>query len=154
MAAAVRAGWAKGIPAHITLCYPFIPPQQVDDRSTERLTALLRGTAPFPFRFTRTNRFPAALWLAPEPCEPFRDLTETLCLGFPSVRPYGGQFDRVIPHLTIADRVTEATMDRLTATDDGEPPLSGSTSFGLTVEAANTAPTFGTGGGGPDGHRR
>ena len=61
------------------------------------------------------DRFPATLWLAPEPCEPFRDLTETLCASFPSVRPYGGQFDRVIPHLTVADRVTEPTMDRLEA---------------------------------------
>ena len=55
------------------------------------------------------------MWLAPEPCEQFRDLTETLYASFPSVRPYGGQFDRVIPHLTVADRVTEPTMDRLEA---------------------------------------
>ena len=108
-------GWAKGIPAHVTLCYPFIPPEQVDDKLTERLTALFRRAAPFPFRFARTDRFPATLWLAPEPCEPFRDLTETLCAAFPSLRPYGGQFDRVVPHLTVADRVTEQTMDRLEA---------------------------------------
>ena len=108
-------GWARGIPAHVTLCYPFIPPEQVDDKLTERLTALFRRAAPFPFRFARTDRFPATLWLAPEPCEPFRDLTETVCAAFPSVRPYGGQFDRVIPHLTVADRVTEPTMDRLEA---------------------------------------
>ena len=108
-------GWAKGIPAHVTLCYPFMPPEQVDGQSKERLAALFRSTAPFPFRFARTKRFPATLWLDPEPWEPFRDLTEALCTAFPSVRPYGGRFDRVIPHLTVADQVTEQTMDRLDA---------------------------------------
>ena len=108
-------GWAKGIPAHVTLCFPFAPPERVDEGVMERLDAIFRRTAPFPFRFARTNRFPATLWLAPEPSDPFRDLTETLCAAFPSVRPYGGRFGRVIPHLTVADRVTEQTMDRLDA---------------------------------------
>lgn len=108
-------GWAKGIPAHVTLCYPFMPPEQVDEELKGRLTALFRGTAPFPFRFARTKRFPSTLWLDPEPWEPFADLTEALCATLPSVRPYGGRFDRVIPHLTIADQVTEQTMDRLDA---------------------------------------
>ena len=43
-----------------------------------------------------------------------------------------------------ADDVTTELGIEVTATDDGEPPLSGSTTFGLSVKAANTAPTFGT----------
>jgi Domain of unknown function (DUF5753) len=41
------------------------------------------------------------LWLARRDPGPFRALTSRVCPAFPAFPPYGGQFDDVIPHLTI-----------------------------------------------------
>ena len=83
------------------------------DRAVDRalpvrraIPVLVRPHGPVPPRRCGSPRSPASRSAtSPRP----------LCASFPSVRPYGGQFDRVIPHLTVADRVTEPTMDRLEA---------------------------------------
>ena len=59
---------ALGVPAHITLLYPFIAPEQ--DRcwtpSTKR-PSVFRGFAPIAFSLTEVRRFPAeTLYLAPD----------------------------------------------------------------------------------------
>lgn len=46
------------------------------------------------------------LWLAPEPAEPFRALTEAVVEAFPGFPPYGGAFAEVVPHLTVGDTGT------------------------------------------------
>jgi 2'-5' RNA ligase len=40
-------------------------------------------------------------WLAPEPSDPFRPLTQAVWSRFPDCPPYGGIHDDIIPHLTI-----------------------------------------------------
>jgi hypothetical protein len=42
------------------------------------------------------------LWLAPEPDEPFLQLTASVWRAFPSHPPYEGAFVDHIPHLTVA----------------------------------------------------
>ena len=42
------------------------------------------------------------VYLAPEPSAPFRNLTHELCRRFPEYPPYGGAFDDVVPHLSVA----------------------------------------------------
>ncbi len=44
------------------------------------------------------------MWLAPQPDEPFRILTRAVSAAFPGYMPYGGAYDDVVPHLTVADR--------------------------------------------------
>lgn len=39
--------------------------------------------------------------MAPTPDMPFRQLTTRLANRFPAFQPYGGEFDDVVPHLTI-----------------------------------------------------
>jgi len=46
--------------------------------------------------------FPGALYLAPTPKEPFVALTAAFARHFPEYPPYGGQFRKVVPHLTVA----------------------------------------------------
>lgn len=41
------------------------------------------------------------MWLAPEPAEPFRALTELVWHRFPECPPYGGVHPDVVPHLTV-----------------------------------------------------
>jgi len=44
------------------------------------------------------------LWLAPEPAQPFVNLTSAVFAAFPDHPPYGGAFDGSAPHLTIGER--------------------------------------------------
>ena len=48
-------------------------------------------------------RFPDVAWLAPEPSEPFKALTDLIAARFPDYPPYEGAHDVIIPHLTVAE---------------------------------------------------
>jgi 2'-5' RNA ligase len=92
-----------GVPAHITVLFPFMPPAQIAPVVVAELRRILTGTAAFDFRLTRTAWFgDEVLWLAPEDPQPFRNLTELVHTAFPDFPPFEGQFDDVVPHLTVA----------------------------------------------------
>jgi len=99
------------MPAHVTLLFPFVPPDEFDNATDQTLRALFRATAPFRVRFGEARRFVATPYLAPEPAEPFAMLTHDMVRRFPAHPPYGGRFAEVIPHLTVADHVDRATLD-------------------------------------------
>jgi 2'-5' RNA ligase len=93
----------RGVPAHITLLFPFVPPCEIDDGTERGVRDALAPFDAFPFALTRLDRFPeGALYLAPEPAEPFVALTAALANRFPEHLPYGGAYSEVIPHLTVA----------------------------------------------------
>lgn len=58
----------NGIPAHVTILFPF------GDRD-DGLEELVARFEPFDFALTRVERWPTVLWLAPEPAERFAELT-------------------------------------------------------------------------------
>jgi 2'-5' RNA ligase len=88
-----------GIPAHVTLLFPFAPPDDVDECALREVVAKHES---FAFRLERTARFPGFLYLEPEPSEPFERLTRALVTRFPQYQPYGGVFETFVPHLTVA----------------------------------------------------
>jgi 2'-5' RNA ligase len=91
-----------GVPAHVTLLFPFVPTAQVGDALLKELGELFRAQASFSFSLPRAARFPEVIWLAPEPADPFRKLTELIFERYPAYPPYEGIHDEVIPHLTVA----------------------------------------------------
>jgi 2'-5' RNA ligase len=93
----------RGVPAHITLLYPFAPTETVDDELLGRLRTLFVAQPPISFELARVARFPEVAWLAPEPSEPFAALTDLIAARFPDYPPYEGAHDVVIPHLTVAE---------------------------------------------------
>lgn len=98
---------AQGVPAHVTVLYPFVPAARVDERICGTIAEVVARMAPFPFALVDVGRFDGVLWLRPEPAQPFRDLTAALADAFPEHPPYEGRHAEVIPHLTVAD-TTEA----------------------------------------------
>ncbi len=92
-----------GVPAHITLLFPFMPVEEVDDRLLGDLRDLFASQPAFSFRLARFARFPEVAWLAPEPAEPFNDLIELIASRYPDYPPYEGAHDEVIAHLTVAE---------------------------------------------------
>jgi len=87
---------------HITLLAPFRPRRLLDAKLQHELAALFAPVAPFDFRLVDIHVFPDGhVYLAPEPAEPFRELTNVLAVRYPDTPPYEGLFDDVIPHCTI-----------------------------------------------------
>jgi 2'-5' RNA ligase len=100
----LRHDWsaALGVPAHVTILFPFAPPERVDEAE---LAALVAARAAFDFELARLETFPGELvtWLAPEPAEPFVELTNAVWRRWPEFPPYEGVHEVVIPHLTVSD---------------------------------------------------
>jgi 2'-5' RNA ligase len=91
-----------GVPAHITLIVPWLEPEAIDDDELGRLEAVAAKTAPFDFALRSVHWFGwRVLWLAPDPVQPFLDMTSALAEEF-RTPPWGGEFDKVVPHLTVA----------------------------------------------------
>jgi hypothetical protein len=92
-----------GVPAHVTVLYPFVPPDQVDQSVCEAIGEVLDGFRAFDFALTSVKTFPTGLiYLAPEPVEPFVAITEALAAHWPEYPPYHGSYSTVIPHLSVA----------------------------------------------------
>jgi 2'-5' RNA ligase len=91
-----------GVPAHVTLLYPFMPPDALTDEVRAEIAQLVAAQPAFPFALRRVERWPDVVWLAPEPAAPFRDLVERLAAAFPDYPPYGGAHEAIVPHVTIA----------------------------------------------------
>jgi 2'-5' RNA ligase len=104
----------QGMPPHVTLLYPFIPMPRLRAEDRARLAEVAGRFGAFDLSFSRLARFPQVLWLSPDPEAPVLALAEALCASFPNYPPYGGKFDSVIPHMTLA-QAPEAVLDRLEA---------------------------------------
>jgi len=97
-----------GVPAHITVLFPFMSPENINASVVQRIESVLRGAQRFEFSLAKVARFPATTYLEPEPTEPFIAFTESLAREFPQFPPFGGEFASIIPHLTVAHgNVTE-----------------------------------------------
>jgi 2'-5' RNA ligase len=98
---------AVGVPAHVTLIYPFMPVYQLKDDVRRRIEGIIASEPAFPFQLTSVQRWPTVVYLAPEPADPFRRLTASLAEAFPDYPPYEGIHENVVPHLTIAQDVPD-----------------------------------------------
>jgi 2'-5' RNA ligase len=110
------AGW--GVPAHVTVVFPFLPPSRLSHSVFDRLDVALGSVAPFDCVLGETRWFgDQVLWLAPDPDEPFRQLTSAVWEAFPECPPYQGAHPDLVPHLTVGDRRGGATVDALRAAE-------------------------------------
>jgi len=105
---------SQGVPAHITLLYPFLTADAIDAAGQAFLTELFARTPSVRARLATVGRFPEVVYLAPEPAAWFIRLTESLSARF-GLLPYGGAFGSVVPHLTVAQHPDQAVLDEVAA---------------------------------------
>jgi 2'-5' RNA ligase len=98
-----------GMPAHITIMYPFLRARAIDGGTERQLASIAEEVPAFDFTLSKIGRFlsevdgvPRVVYLAPEPAAPFIMLTEAVMREWPDQRPYGGAFEEIVPHLTVA----------------------------------------------------
>jgi 2'-5' RNA ligase len=104
-----------GVPAHVTVLFPFLDENRIDSGARAAIKEVIGRHRPFEARFEQCGRFPGILYLVPEPDIPFRRLTETIADRWPQTPPFGGQFDEIVPHLTIAQGEDDAVLEEAEA---------------------------------------
>jgi biotin-[acetyl-CoA-carboxylase] ligase BirA-like protein len=130
-AEALVGGWrrehtpsgADGVPAHVTLLFPFVPASRLSSDGEETVRRVVTAAPRFEFALDAVARFAQVLYLHPCPPEPFAALTEALVACFPDYPPYGGAVDTVVPHLTVAEGDPGALFDRLSSLIEPQLPI-------------------------------
>ncbi len=92
----------RGIPPHITLLFPFVHPQSIDERVLNTLSLLFQSIKPFQFTLEKIRTFPNVIYLMPSPRKPFIKLTTLIVEKYPDAPPYEGKYPAINPHLTLA----------------------------------------------------
>jgi 2'-5' RNA ligase len=105
----------EGMPAHITLLHPFLRSRRIGQKTERELESVLANVPAFDFTLSEVRSFPKVIYLAPEPAAPFVKLVESVVARWPEHQPYGGAFDEIVPHVTIAyrDDAPEGLAERL-----------------------------------------
>jgi 2'-5' RNA ligase len=101
----------EGMPAHITMLYPFIPEPRIRAQTHRDLTAISLSRAPLTITLHTVGRFPGVLWLDPDSPD-CRALIAELLERWPAYVPYGRPDWEAIPHLTIWSGTDQETMRR------------------------------------------
>jgi|SRR5262245_27417615 len=86
-----------GIPAHVTVRTPFLPPEQWRDPALSRLEAFL----PFELTLERLEDRPGALVILAEPDDELRGLTEAVGSTWAALPPHKGNRPDLAYHLTV-----------------------------------------------------
>lgn len=97
-----------GFTTHVTILVPFLPDAEIDEDVLAELRTLFDGFAAFDVTFAEAARFPTVLYLAPEPEQPFRDMTTAVYARWPQCPPYAGKYPDATPHASVVYDRTEA----------------------------------------------
>jgi 2'-5' RNA ligase len=94
--------FSKNVPAHLTLLYPFVSPDAVE-QAIETLTQVCEDYPAFELTLNRYGSFEDAIFLEPSDPEPVLNLYHHLAAAFPGYPAYGGEHGPDLhPHLTLA----------------------------------------------------
>lgn len=116
------ASW--GVPAHVTVLYPFLPPRQINEQILAVLRETIAGIPRFDVALTHVDWFgDTVVWLAPQPDRPFRDLTAAVWQRFPEAPPYAGAHTEVVPHLTIGHDAAKPVLGHAAETVSAHLPI-------------------------------
>jgi 2'-5' RNA ligase len=90
------------MPYHVTVIYPFLSASAIDPEVERALDEIAAASARFGFQLAAVGRFAEVLFIAPQPAEPFVALTNAVHARWPEHPPYAGEFEDVVPHVTVA----------------------------------------------------
>jgi 2'-5' RNA ligase len=91
---------AMGIPLHVTLLYPFAPPDAVDEHA---LADFCGRFEPFTLTLTGIATWPLVVYAVPEPRESLLAMMHALFEQYPEYPPYDGEIAEPEPHATLAE---------------------------------------------------
>jgi hypothetical protein len=86
-----------GIPSHVTVRTPFLPPERWRDPAL----SLLERFLPIDVTLTRLENRPGALVIVAEPDDELREITEAATLSWPTLPPHKGNRPDLAYHMTV-----------------------------------------------------
>lgn len=104
---------SRNVPPHVTVLWPFLEPEAVDQAVERHLAALFAGEAAFDVSLVAVGHFPDVVFLSPEPAAELVRLTELVWREYPQCPPFAGAYDEIVPHLTVALDPTAAERDAI-----------------------------------------
>ena len=93
----------RGVPAHVTILFPFVPAASLGREERAALIDISARRSAFVVRFDAVEQRDAMVWLVPSDQAPFLELTAAVGRRWPEHRPYGGIHDVLIAHLTLVE---------------------------------------------------
>jgi 2'-5' RNA ligase len=108
---------ADGVPAHLTLLYPFVDPERLDAGVRRALADVAVRHRPFEYDLAGSARWPDTVYVRVDPEAPFARLQADLARRFPEFPLYGGEAFTYVPHVTVAEG--GAVNDAATLDDPG-----------------------------------
>lgn len=97
-----------GVPAHVSLLYPFVPADQLDTQVIARLSGLFDAQPVISTTFRTIGRHDGFVCLRPDPPTMLDGVTTTIRQTWPSLTPYNGRYGDVAAHLTVAIHTSSA----------------------------------------------
>jgi 2'-5' RNA ligase superfamily len=86
-----------GIPAHVTVRTPFLPPEHWRDPAFSRLERFL----PTDVTLARLENRPGGLVIIAEPDDELREITEAVGMSWPTLPPHKGNRPDLAYHMTV-----------------------------------------------------
>ncbi|PZS15808.1 MAG: hypothetical protein DLM60_16340 [Pseudonocardiales bacterium] len=113
----------EGLPAHVSLLYPFVVAAELDERVTTALNELFVEQLPIAVDFVECYRRGGFVALRPDPSDWLDELISKTRRRWPDVVPYEGVYGDVEPHLTVALRCSAETAVRIEQEVSAELPI-------------------------------
>jgi 2'-5' RNA ligase len=92
----------SGVPAHVTLLYPFAEEAQLEPQVFDDVAAIAARHPVLRLTLGEGRRFPDTLYASVEPDGPLRALQAELAAAFPTLPLYGDAF-AFVPHVSIVE---------------------------------------------------
>jgi hypothetical protein len=112
-----------GLPAHVSLLYPFVVVAELDERVTTALHELFVEQVSIPVDFVECYRRGGFVALRPDPSDGLTELLSKTHRRWPDVVPYAGVYRDLEPHLTVAMGCSEQMAMRIEQEVTAELPI-------------------------------
>ncbi len=91
------------VAAHVTVLWPFLAPSLIDTAVLRDIAAVCEKHPRHRFRLERLAAYPGGtVYMPPEPADLLLGLMHDVWNRWPETPPYGGIYDEVNPHVTLA----------------------------------------------------
>ena len=121
--ALVPPGQRLTTPAHIKLVYPFIPPEALTPAARAERVAFFNAVPPLTFELGVGWFGREVLLLQPSPAGALVELTQATLDRWPDYPYYGGAYDEIVPHLSLAFGTAEM-LERIASEVERFTPIS------------------------------
>jgi hypothetical protein len=92
-----------GVPAHLTLLYPFVPVGKLEPSLRRSIAAIVAHHVAFDYHLTGPKVWPDTIYAGVDSGRPFLEIHRELAAAFPDYPIYQARVGDLVPHVTVAE---------------------------------------------------